>query len=421
MARCLIATLGGDAPGTNAVVRAVTTIALKRGMEVFGAKRGWLGLLREEFWRLRESDVASILPRGGSVLGSTDTKIERGDEDSQRRIAEALKKFDLVVVTGGLGSFAVLDRIYDSQDGLGITTTMFVPASVEGEFLNPRHGRPDNTDEVHAESVGADTAGNRAVSAIDCLCDQAFHSRTVFLVECVGSKSNYVPLQVGTACGAHRMYLPLHPRLSSKDREEIRSLYGGEFDPNFVDAKELVAWIGRTFETTGQRYLLVVLPSGVPLLSVRQGGKQPHGVHYEEMITSVKPLELTVLRLVETLDVHFSGRADSVQVRHVLVDDLQRGGPPTLKDRTLGSLYGEAALEEYFAIVNATGIDTTHRGNLNLLAIEGTGRFGWKCIPREGVAHLFQGEDARSGGLDPIPFLRQSLGLVSGYRPLSTL
>ena len=71
-------------------------------------------------------------------------------------------------------------------------------ASVEGEFLNPDHGLEGAPEDIHAESIGADTAGNRAVTAIDCLRDQSFHSRTVFLVECVGSKSNYLPLQVGT-------------------------------------------------------------------------------------------------------------------------------------------------------------------------------------------------------------------------------
>ncbi len=418
--RCLIATLGGDAPGTNAVVRSATRLALKRDMEVFGAKQGWVGLMREQFWRLKQSDVAAIMYHGGSALGSTDVKIERGDRVSEQKIADALKKYDLVVVTGGLGSFAVLDRIYSTYQ-MGLTTTMFVPASVEGEFLNPHHADSENSDEIHAESVGSDTAGNRAVTAIDCLRDQAFHSRTVFLVECVGSKSNFIPLQVGTACGAQRIYLPLHPRISEEEMREIKELYGPDFNPNYVDSKELVAWIERTFEETKQKFLLVILPSGVPLLSVRHNGGSRSQAEYEKMITSIKPLELTVFRIAETLDVHFSGRSNPIQIRHVLVDDLQRGGPPTLRDRVLGSLYGEAAVEEFASIINTPGVETTHRGNLNLLAIEGTSSFGWKCFPRHEVSHLFKGDNPRSGGLSPIPFFRQARGKVSGYRPFASL
>ncbi len=413
--RCLIATLGGDAPGVNAAVRAVTRIALKRGADVFGARLGWLGLLRDEFWQLKDSDVASVLSRGGSVLGSTDAKINKDDTESHRKIAMALRKYDVVVATGGLGSFAVLNRLYES--GLmARTTTMFVPASVEGEFLDPNVD--DASDDVHAESIGFDTAANRAVDVVDCLRDQAFHSRTVFLVECVGSKSNCMPIQVGLACGAHRIYLPLRPRLTDEHRAEIQQLYGREFDPNYVSIPELVRWIEAMFERGNRKYLLVILPSGVPVVNVR-GGEAPR-IDYEDMMTSIKPLELTVLRVAEALDVHFSDRS-AAQVRHVLLDDLQRGGAPTLKDRVLGSLYGEAALEEFLAISNGEDGYEAKQGNLNLLAIAGTDRVAWRCFPRQQVQHIFQGEEPRAGGLSPLPFLRQARGVIAGYKPLAAI
>lgn len=417
--RCLIATPGADAPGTNSAVRAATRLALRRELEVYGAKRGWLGLLEEKFWKLKEADVGSIISRGGSVLGSTDSKIEPGDRPSHERIARSMKRFDLVVATGGLGSFAVLNRIYSDFD-MGLTTTMYIPASVEGEFLNPHHDPGSASSEIHAESIGADTAANRAMSAIDCLRDQAFHSRTVFLVECVGSKSNFLPILVGMACGAHRVYLPLHPALTDEDRREIKRLYGSDFDPNYVDLPELVSWIDFMFEKGKRTYLLVILPHGVPLLSMRTGSETMDLPDYEEMITSIKPLEFTVLRVAEALDVHYSGQG-AVQVRHVLLDDLQRGGAPTFHDRILGSLYGEAAIEEFLSVVNTVGIETRHRGNLNLLAIENAAQVAWKCHPREDVLPLFQGKNPRAGGLQPLPFFRQARGIVSGYRPFATL
>ena len=419
MLRCLIATPGADAPGTNSAVRAATRLALRQEMEVYGAKRGWVGLLQEKFWKLKEADVGSIMSRGGSVLGSTDSKIEPGDKDAHDRISRSMKRFDLVVATGGLGSFAVLNRIYSNYD-MGLTTTMFIPASVEGEFLNPNYDPGGDFEDIHAESIGADSAANRAMTSIDCLRDQAFHSRTVFLVECVGSKSNFLPIQVGLACGAHRVYLPLHPRLTEEDRSEIKRLYGSDFDPNYVDLTELVAWIDTMFVQGKRTYLLVILPHGVPLLSMRMSSESMDSPNYEQMITSVKPLEFTVLRVAEAVDVHFSGTG-AVQVRHVLLDDLQRGGAPTFHDRILGSIYGEAAIEEFLSITNSVGIDTRFRGNLNLLAIDNSAQVAWKCHPREEVLPLFHGENPRAGGLQPLPFFRQARGIVSGYRPFATL
>ena len=70
MLRCLLATVGNDAPGTNAVLRAGTRLALRKGLEVFGATRGFLGILEGQYRKMKESDVGYILAKGGSLLGS---------------------------------------------------------------------------------------------------------------------------------------------------------------------------------------------------------------------------------------------------------------------------------------------------------------------------------------------------------------
>jgi 6-phosphofructokinase len=418
MLRCLIATLGKDAPGINAVVRAVTRLAIRRGMEVYGAKRGFVGVLDGSYRRLQESDVGFIIGRGGSVLGSTDFRLDKSDADGVRKIGQALRQFDLIVAVGGLGSFALLNRVYDTCR-MGFTTTMFVPASIEGEFLNPAHKVGADSGEVHAEAVGADTAANTAVAAIDRLREQSYLSRTVFLVECVGAKANFLPIQVGAATGAHRVYLPRYPLLNDEAKAEVRSLFGESFDPNYVDVKELVGWIERMFEESQKTYLLAIIPNGVPLvntLSVR--GTEPPREEYESIITSMAPLELTVLRVVDQLQLHFAGTG-SVLVRYVLLDDLQRGGAPSFRDRVLGTLYGEAAVEEFLALVNWE--DTEKRGNLNLLAISDTSSVSWRSHPRQAVTPIFQGPNPRAGGLDPLPFFRQFRGTVSGYRPMAML
>jgi len=432
MLRCLIATLGKDAPGVNAAVRAVTRLASRRDLEVYGVKQGFRGVLNRTYVKLRESDVANILGRGGSLLGSSDYRLPVAEKEALDAIAASLKQFDLVVAIGGLGSFAILDRVYSHAD-LALTTTMFIPASVEGEFLDPRRARGPiqssredgagveaRGEQVHAECIGADTAANTAIEAIERLRDQSYHTRTVFLVQTIGAKSNFLPVQIGVACGAHRVYLPSFPRLTDDDRAEIKTLYGDDFDPHRVDVRELVAWIGQTFETTRKKYLVVLIPHGLPLVGrVRTPGQEIHELHrYESIVTSMAPLELTALRVVDDLSLYFSGN-DEVQVRHVLLDDLQRGGAPTARDRVLASMYGEAAVEEFLSLLHEQGAEA--RGGLSLLAIGDTSRVGWKRVARSEVTALFKGDDARAGGVDALPFLRLNRGTVSGYRPLALL
>ena len=425
--RCLIATLGKDAPGTNAVVRSATRLALRQGFEVFGAERGFHGIVEGKFHRMTEPDVGSILGRGGSVLGSADYRFPVTDGRAKAKFVASLKKFDLFVAVGGVGSYAHLAEIYG--DDQGPTTTMFVPASIENEFLNPvwhddvpQGGggfHPSADEAVHAESVGADTAANTAVQAIDRLRDQSFFSRTVFFVECCGLKSNALPIQIGAACGAHRVYLPRYPKITPDALAEVKTLFGQSFNPNHIDVNELVTWIGDMFEDPGRRYLVVVVPSGMPLVNANGlQEKRGHEATYMQTIGSMAPLELTLLKLVDDLAMRFVDSAD-VQIRYVVIDDLQLGGAPTLRDRQLGSIYGEAAVEEFLAIHNAR--DLHERGHLFFLGCADTSSIAWKRYRIEQVRRLFSGEDPEVGGVNPIPFFRQMRGTVSGYRPWAEL
>jgi len=113
---CLFATLGKDTPGVNAIVRAGTRMAIRREFSVYGARRGFPGILSGKFWKLGESDVAGILGRGGCCLGSSDFFVSPNDSTKLDALAKSFKRFDLVVATGGFGSFSVLDRLYEERD-----------------------------------------------------------------------------------------------------------------------------------------------------------------------------------------------------------------------------------------------------------------------------------------------------------------
>lgn len=418
MLRCLLATLGKDAPGVNAAIRAATRFAIRNGIEVHGARRGFVGILNESFHPMKESDVSLILGRGGSILGSSDFRIPPGDTRTLVKLARTFRKFDLVVATGGLGSFAILNLVYESS-AMGLTTTMFIPASVENDYLNPWKGSGEGG-EVHAEAIGADTATNTAIEAIDRLREQSYLSRTLFLVQCVGAKSNYLPVTIGMACGAHRVYLPQYPILSEEGKAEIRRLFGEDFDPNRVNVRELVAWIEQMFEHTKKTYLVVIVPHGVPLVNLVHSNSATDASReeYESIIHSTGPMELTVPRIVDDLNLHFSGTG-MVQVRYVLLDDLQRGGTPTARDRILGSLYGRGAVERYLQVVQNQEVGGW--GNLNLVALDDVACVKCRTYRREDVAPIFQGTRPRAGGLDPLPFFRQNRGTASGYQPLTIL
>jgi len=413
MFTCLLITCGRDAPGINAAIRSVTRIAVQnRGWKVTAARRGIPGLLAGALKDLGEKDIRFILDKGGSVLGSSGMQIAGGDHAMIRRIAGALRPYDLVVATGGLGSFSILNQVYEAND-MGTTTTMFIPSSIENEFIQPER-RTNGHPSINAESIGADSAANAAVTIIDRLRDQSYLNQTVFLVQCVGAKSNYLPLTIGLACGAHRIYLPGYPPLSDDELVQIRVLSRGKFQPDHLDAMEFVGWIRDMFVNLKKTYLVVIIPSELRTMEMAHGSQRS----YEDTIRSLAPSNFSLLRLVDELEVHFTDLPE-VQIRSVILDDLQRGGAPTLRDRLLGTLYGEAAVEEFLQVANSQ--DLLRRGNLNLLAVRDVNSGTWCCHPRQEVTPMFRGADANPGGLPPVLFYRQSQGLLSGYRPLADL
>lgn len=191
--RIAIVTSGGDAPGMNAAVRAITRTAGSRGIETLGADRGYSGLVHEPLRPLSMGSVGSILQRGGTIL-KTDRCEAFMDPVVRARTGEALRAqgVDALIVIGGDGSLTGAHHFH-GDTGLPV---LGLPGTIDNDIVG--------TD----DSVGFDTAVNTALEAIDRIRDTAHSHDRLFLVEVMGRSSGFIALSVGIAGGAEAILLP---------------------------------------------------------------------------------------------------------------------------------------------------------------------------------------------------------------------
>jgi 6-phosphofructokinase 1 len=188
-----VVTTGGDAPGMNAAIRAVTRIANSKGIEVLGFERGWEGLLTNRYRRLTSRSVGGIIQLGGTILHTIRCP-EFKNEECQIKAAENLKqdKVDGLIVIGGEGSFkGALDLSKKTS-----VLMVGIPASIDNDIYG--------TD----ETIGFDTAVNTAVGQIDKIRDTAISHERIFIVEVMGRTRGFLALNVGIAVGAEVILTP---------------------------------------------------------------------------------------------------------------------------------------------------------------------------------------------------------------------
>jgi 6-phosphofructokinase 1 len=192
MKRVAILTSGGDAPGMNAAIRAVTRMALDREWEVFGVKRGYAGLIKGEIEKLGPRDVGGIIQRGGTVLGSArsaDFRTEAGRARAVEQLEE--RSIDGVVVIGGNGSQAGAHQLASlGVKVVGVASTI------------------DNDLPGSDITLGVDTALNVALEAVDRLKITASSHGRAFLLEVMGRDSGYLALMTAIAGGAEAVVIP---------------------------------------------------------------------------------------------------------------------------------------------------------------------------------------------------------------------
>jgi len=188
-----VLTSGGDAPGMNAAVRAVTRAAIANNLEVYGIKRGYQGMIEGDFVRLRSSDVSGILQLGGTFL-HTARSAEFRTEEGREKAFKYLEQFgiDALVVIGGDGSFTgalVLSQEYNIP-------IVGIPGTIDNDMYGTDY------------TIGYDTALNTVVQAVDKIKDTASSHGRIFFVEVMGREAGALALKAGIACGAEVIFIP---------------------------------------------------------------------------------------------------------------------------------------------------------------------------------------------------------------------
>ncbi|GAB3712620.1 6-phosphofructokinase [Spirosoma flavus] len=193
MKRIAVFTSGGDAPGMNACIRAVVRGAVYHGIEVFGIRRGYSGMINGDIFQMTSHSVSNIVQRGGTILKSARSK-EFMTPEGRAKAHDQLKKFDIegLVAIGGNGTFTGATLFYDEY---GIPT-VGAPGTIDNDLYGTDY------------TIGFDTAVNTALEAIDKIRDTADSHDRIFFIEVMGRDSGYIAIQSGIAGGAEMVMVP---------------------------------------------------------------------------------------------------------------------------------------------------------------------------------------------------------------------
>jgi len=318
-----ILTGGGDCPGINAVIRAVTKKAiLEYGMEVIGIEDGYEGLIHNRHRKLHFDDVSGILTLGGTILGTSKTANpyryahKKGDklefEDCSNTAIANFKKLgiDCLVCIGGDGSLAIAHQLF--QDGIPV---IGVPKTIDNDLRG--------TD----ITFGFDSAVFIATEGIDRIHSTAQALHRAMIVEVMGHNAGWIALHAGVAGGGDIVLIPEIP-----------------YDIEIIAEK--VKERGRR----GRRFSIVV---------VSEGAKPKGGdiVIQRTVKESTDPIRLGGIGFVVGAQIE---KATGIETRTVVMGHLQRGGTPTPFDRVLATRLGTRAVdmivkEEFGYMVGVSG------------------------------------------------------------------
>ncbi len=279
-----VLTSGGDAPGMNAAVRSVVRTAIKSGLEVYGIRRGYHGLMEGDISSMEFRSVADILQRGGTILKTARSEEFKTEEGRKRALLQMRRFFlDALVVIGGDGSF----RGAIELDKIGVPV-IGIPGSIDNDI-----GCTDY-------SIGFDTAANTVVDAINKIRDTASSHERTYVIEVMGRHSGHIAVSAGLASGAEAVLIP-------------------EYKPDMEALCERVVDTQRR----GKAHCIIIVAEG---LFAETDNAIPH-----------EGSALKVGRIIT--------ETTGIETRITILGHLQRGGAPTVFDRTIATLMGAKAIE----------------------------------------------------------------------------
>ncbi|MCW4034191.1 MAG: 6-phosphofructokinase [Candidatus Bathyarchaeota archaeon] len=191
-----IVTSGGDAPGMNAAIRAITRVACSKGVMVLGFERGWDGVITNTFTELTPRNVGGILHLGGTILRTSRSPNFRKHE-GVKKAAKVLEhnQVDGLITIGGDGSMRGALELCKVSG----TKVVGIPATIDNDVYGTE------------ESIGFDTAVNTAIGEIDKIRDTANALERIFVVEVMGRKRGFLALTIGLTVGAEVILVPEVP------------------------------------------------------------------------------------------------------------------------------------------------------------------------------------------------------------------
>jgi len=291
-----ILTGGGDCPGLNAVIRAVVRSSDAAGWDCVGILEGWRGLVEGAYRDLDLRDVSGILPRGGTILGTSRTnpyKLEGGVEKVLGNIRD--RGLDAVVAIGGEDTLGVAARLHRESDA----PVVGVPKTIDNDLSGTDY------------TFGFDTAMTIATEAIDRLHTTAESHNRVMVVEVMGRHAGWIAVMSGIAGGADAILIPEQP----------------------VDYDQVAEGL-RKRHARGKNFSIIVVSEGTELPGLEDDGELDAFGH----VTLSK-------RGVGDLLAREIGERTGFETRVTVLGHVQRGGSPTPRDRVLATRFGLKAAE----------------------------------------------------------------------------
>ena len=297
-----ILTGGGDCPGLNAVIRAVGRRSFTRGWEVIGVREGWRGLVEGIFMPLGPREISGILPRGGTILGTTRTnpyKVEGGVD----RVLEHFERegLDALVAIGGEDTLGIAARLHAERD----FPVVGVPKTIDNDLSSTDY------------TFGFDTAVFVATEAIDRLHTTAESHNRVMVVEVMGRHTGWIAVMSGIAGGADVILIPEQPMTVEAACAEIRRRHSLGKDFSIVVVSE---GYELTYESGESRLVAENARASDQFGHVRLGG------------------------VGDALAREIEDRT-GYESRVTVLGHVQRGGTPTPRDRVLATRYGLKAAD----------------------------------------------------------------------------